>query len=308
MTSPRTLVLLALAVAANTLAAAPKIGVLLRDHDVFYSAVERGALDAGGKLGVEVIAKAPARANAVAQQVTLLGVLAKESIDALVVAPLTVAEFKQPLADLAAKGVKIVVIELPIPDAPYTFIGYDQAEMAATAAKRMAALIQDGDEITLLRANSLYGLTVREKTLIATLKALRPKSALNSDVMSGLEKGDDRVQALHALEAHPGTKLFCTAFTASTLGGIQAVQEKGLGGKLVHAGFGSGLPDEAVAAIQSGQLQLWVSQQPKLIGAKAVEIAVQLAEGKSLPPTVAVPYTVVTKENIDSPEVRAIRQ
>ncbi|PTY05763.1 hypothetical protein DB347_15490 [Opitutaceae bacterium EW11] len=293
---------------ATSLHASPKIGVLLRDRDLFYGAVEQGAQQAGTRLGAEVVVKAPMRANSTAQQLALLASFQKEPFDALVVAPLTAAEFKQPLADLAAKGVKIVLIELPIPGAAYPTVEYDQAEMAATAGREMGALVKDGDEILLMRANSLDGVTVREKTLLTTLKATHPKSAVHSDFMTGLERGDDHPQIVKALAAHPQSKLLCTAFTAASLAGIQVIQEKGLAGKVLHAGFGSGLPAEAVQALEKGALQIWVAQQPKQIGAKAVELALDLVNGKTLPATIPAPYAIVTKANLGSPEIQAIRQ
>ena len=40
--------------------AAPKIGVLLKSHVQFWTAVEKGALEAGGRAKAEVVIKAPA--------------------------------------------------------------------------------------------------------------------------------------------------------------------------------------------------------------------------------------------------------
>lgn len=308
MNSLRALVLAVGIGVATSLQAAPKIGVLLRDRDLFYGAVEKGALEAGAKLGAEVIVKAPVRANSTAQQVALLAALQHEALDALVVAPLTVAEFRQPLADLAAKGVKIVMIELTIPDTPYPLIAYDQAEMAASAGRQIAGLVADGDAILLMRANSLDGVTVREKTLLATLKAARARSTVHSDFMTGLERGDDYPQTVKALQAHPETKLLCTAFTAASLSGIKVIEDQGLTGKVLHAGFGSGLPEDAVKAIERGGLQLWVAQQPKEIGSKAVETAVALVNGKTVPAIIPAPYALVTKANLATPEIQAIRQ
>src|SRR6478736_1807023 len=109
-------------------AAPMKIGVLLKDRDLFWATAEKGAVAAGQAAGVEVIVKAPLVPNALGQQLAMLNALAKEQLDALVIAALTADDLKEPLAALAAKGVKIVVLETRLPDGiGRTYLGYNQA-------------------------------------------------------------------------------------------------------------------------------------------------------------------------------------
>lgn len=297
-----------LSLTISAFAAPLKIGVLLKDRDLFWSAAERGAQQAGSAAGVELIIKAPVVPNSLPQQSAMLDALLKEPIDALVIAPLSENAYRAQLAGLAAKGVKIVALDTNLADnLAATFVGYNQVSMAEAAGRFFAELVGDTDSAGLLRAYSLEGMSVREKTLLAAFKQWRPNATLHTDIFAGSERQDDLSKSQLLLEKHPEVKAVCTPFSASTMAMTKALQAKGLAGKVQHVGFGTGLPDEVVSAIEQGAMHGWVAQQPNLIGRLGVEAAVKLAQGQAVPATLDVPYTIVTKANLNTPEVQAIR-
>jgi ABC-type sugar transport system substrate-binding protein len=287
---------------------APKIGVLLRDKDIFYGAVEKGAVERASSLGVELIVKAPLTANQLSQQLAMLAALEKEQIDALVASPLTVDEFKEPLARLSARGVKIVILETVFPEGTaHAYLGYNQVEMGQTAARLLLERTPEGAEVAMLRANSLERVSLREKTILNMVRELRPNIVMHADVMAGSTHGDDYQMLGVLFQKHPNIKSLCTPFSASTKAGIKFIKEKGLAGTVVHVGFGTGLSPEAVEALESGAMQVWIAQQPKLFGVKGVEAAVDLISGKPVPAVVDVPYYIVTKANLHEPEIEGLR-
>lgn len=288
--------------------AGPKIGLLMKDRGLFWSAAEQGATAAAKAAGAELVTKAPLNANNLGQQLALLDLLADEQLAALLVAPLTVQDFAAPLARLQAKGVKIVVLDTPVTAGlGQTFISYNQETLARAAGKHFAAMVRDGDEVAMMRANSVDRISTREKVFLATLKELLPGSTVHVDVMAGAEKDDDFPKSCLLLERHPNAKAVATVFTAPSMGMIKAVSEKALGGKVLHMGFGTGLPAPVVEAIEAGRLQAWVAQQPDLIGKKGVAAALELIAGKPLPESIDVEFTIVTKENLATPAVQAMR-
>lgn len=289
--------------------AGPKIGLLMKDRGLFWSAAEQGATEAAKAAGAELVIKAPLNANNPGQQLALLDLLADEKLDVLLVAPLTIPEFTAPLARLKAKGVRIVVLDTPVTAGlGDTFISYNQEQLARTAAKHFVTLVRDGDELAMMRANSVDRISTRERVFLATVKESLPGSVVHVDVMAGAEKDDDFAKGVQLLEKHPSVKAVATVFTAPSLGMIKAVREKGMGGKVLHMGFGTGLPAPVVEAIEGGTLQAWLAQQPKLIGAKGVQAALELAAGKTVPESIDVEFTIVTKDNIATPAVASLRQ
>jgi ribose transport system substrate-binding protein len=207
-----------------------------------------------------------------------------------------------------ARGVKIVALDSPLPEGlANTFLRYDQKALGEAVARYAARLIKDGDEVAMLRANTIETISEREKTIISTLKEIYPNLKLDLDVMSGAQKGDDYDQSALLLGRHPNVKVVITPISAGTLGMMKAIKEKNLAGKIQHVGFGVGLPDEVVAAIQSGALQGWIAQEPKMFGIKGIDAAVDLVNGKKVPPVIDIEYQIVTKANLNDPKVQALK-
>lgn len=300
---------LGLLLLATTLTAAPaKIGLLLKDRSPFWQAAEKGAQAAAKDAGVELIVKAPPITSALHQQRAMLDAMMKEDLAVLVIAPLSDKAFNEQLTALAAKGTKIVALDTNLSgNIAQVYVGYNQAVMAEDAGRVFAKMIGPNGNGGLLRANAVDTMNVRERTLLAAVKTNQPTAVLHTDIFAGGEKDDDYPKSIMLLEKHPEMKAVCTLFTATTLAMTKAIQAKGIVGKTQHIGFGTGLPDDVVAAIDNGVMQAWVAQQPRLIGVKGVEAAVALIQGKTMAATLDVPYTIVTKENLKSPEVQAIR-
>jgi ABC-type sugar transport system substrate-binding protein len=288
--------------------AAPRIGLLLKDRDLFFAAVQKGAEDEGKALNVELVIKAPSKANAPGQQLTLLAVLEKEPLAALVISPLAADDFKEPIARFVAKGVKIVVLDSPLPEGlANTFVRYDQKSLGEAVARFAAGLAKDGDEVAMLRANTIETISEREKAIISTLKEIYPNLKLDLDVMSGAQKGDDYDQSALLLSRHPNVKVVITPISAGTLGMMKAIKEKKLVGKVQHVGFGVGLPDEVVEAIETGAMQGWIAQEPRMFGIKGIDAAMDLINGKKVPPVIDIEYQIVTKANLKDAKVQALK-
>jgi ABC-type sugar transport system substrate-binding protein len=81
------------------------------------------------------------------------------------------------------------------------------------------------------------------------------------------------------------------------LGALQAVKQFGLIGKMHMSGV-DGLP-EALAAIKKGELDATVFQDPEGQGAGGVWACYLTVKGVKLPKNLLIPFTVVTKDNVD---------
>jgi ribose transport system substrate-binding protein len=77
------------------------------------------------------------------------------------------------------------------------------------------------------------------------------------------------------------------------LGAIQAAQAAGRDKNIVFVGFDA--VDDAVNAVNSGQLQATVAQQPAMIGELGVKSAADFLNGKSVEKNIPVPLSLVSK-------------
>jgi len=297
-----------LLVVFSPLVAAPKVGVLLKDRSPgFWIFAEKGAVQEAAVVGVEVIVKAPPSVLDMSAQARLLAGLAAEKLDALVVAPTNPDLIQAMVTNLAEKGVKIVTVDTPLKDGTaHAFIGADQAAMADDAAKLFLSLVQEGDEIALLRNNSVdRTVIIREERLREAARA-RPGLVFRSDIYASSERDTEDERALVLLNKYPKVTAVFASATRGTLSTIKAVREKGLVGKVKVVGFGTYLPPEAAEAFKDGILHGWVAQEPKDLGVQAVRAAAALVRGEKVPAVIRPAYVLVTKDNINSAEVRAL--
>lgn len=77
------------------------------------------------------------------------------------------------------------------------------------------------------------------------------------------------------------------------LGAVEAIS--GAGKNIMVVGFDA--TDDAIAAIKAGRIAATVAQQPELIGQTAVENAIKLINGETIPESIPVEVTLITKDN-----------
>ena len=294
--------------AGFVLGAEAKIGILLKAKGTFWTSVEKGATEASQALGAELIVRSPLSETDVAVQVKLLNALAAQGIQALIIAPTNKDALAAPVAAIAARGIKVVVIDSPLAgDAPHVFVGTNQKGAGEAAGKFLATLVQGRDEVSFLKNIQGSGATEeREGSALVKLREAFPEIIVHGDVYACTEKGMEEERAAFMLSKYPNTK---TIFASSTLGSmamLKVLQEKGLAGKIKFVGFGFNLNPEVAQAIESGAMRAWVAQLPKDMGHKAVESAVALLKGQAVPAEVYTGCLVITKDNLKDPNVQAL--
>jgi ribose transport system substrate-binding protein len=288
-------------------AAQPKIGVLLKDRTPgFWVYAEKGAADAAQALGAEIVVRAPIAVTDVGAQSKLLASLATEKLDALVIAPSNPESIESAVSALAKSGVKIVTLDTPLKTGlAQCFVGADHQAMSDAATKVLLAALTDGDQVALLRNNSIdRPVLIRERTVMDALKSR--KVTLHADIFASTEKDSEEQRALLLLERHPNVKIVFASATRGTLAVIKAVRAKNLVGKVKVIGFGLYLPEEVSAAFKDGILLGWIAQQPKDVGYKGVSAALDLIAGKTIPEEIHPAFTVITPQNYMEPAIAAL--
>jgi ribose transport system substrate-binding protein len=285
-----------------------KIGVLLKAKSSFWSAVEKGALEAGARLGADVVVKAPLAESDIGVQIQLLNALVRLNVQALVIAPDHRDALAAPVAAAAAKGIKVVVIDSALAgDAAHVFLGTDQRKAGEAAGALLAKLLRDGDDVVLLKHNQTGGATEqREIGASEMIHAALPHSAIHGDIYAGSEAGMELQKAQLVFEKYARARGILSSGTPGTMAMLKVLKARGLAGKIPFIGFGFNLNPEVAAALESGALKAWIAQLPKDLGTQGVETAVALAKGETRPATVTIDFVVITKDNLQDPKVQAL--
>lgn len=109
----------------------------------------------------------------------------------------------------------------------------------------------------------------------------------------------DRTDGLNVMtnlyQAHPNIAGVFAANDEMALGAVKALGSKA-GHQIKVVAF-DGTPD-GLKAVQAGQINVDIAQQPKLLGQLAVEAAVKVAKGGTVPASDAIPVKIATSANV----------
>jgi ribose transport system substrate-binding protein len=98
------------------------------------------------------------------------------------------------------------------------------------------------------------------------------------------------------LQAHPDIDAVFAASDLMALGAVEAIAAAGKTGKIRVVGFDA--LDDAKKAIAGGTMDASVAQFPAEMGRVAVESAVKVIRGETLPPNTMVKLEMVTKDSL----------
>ena len=95
------------------------------------------------------------------------------------------------------------------------------------------------------------------------------------------------------LQANGDIQAVFAANDEMALGAVEAIS--GANKDILVVGFDA--TDDAIAAIKEGKMAATIAQQPALIGSTAIENALILIGGESIPSAIPVEVTLITKDN-----------
>ena len=118
----------------------------------------------------------------------------------------------------------------------------------------------------------------------------------------------DRAKGMAATEniltAHPNLDGVFASSEPSSVGAAQALKSRGLAGKIKFVAFDSS--EGLVEDLSGGTIDALVAQDPFKIGFEAVRAVVEKLDGKTPPKKMDLSARVITKADLDQPEIKAL--
>jgi ribose transport system substrate-binding protein len=268
----------------------------------FFVDMRRGAQEAADRLGVNLQVQAAEREIDVDKQMQIVENMLQTGIDVLAITPSGSREIVSALVKAAKANVPIIVVDTRLDakaaaDAgvrPQTFIGSDNYEGGKLAGEYVIALT-DGQA----RVGILEGIPGHE-TGDSRLRGFRDAvaKAPGITIVASQPANWERDQGFNVfqnmLQANPGIDTVFAASDLMALGAIEAIAAAGHRGKIRVVGFDA--LDDAKKAIAAGTMAASVAQFPYEMGKAAVESAVKLLSGETLPADIMVKLEMVTKD------------
>lgn len=276
---------------------------------VFWKSVEKGAKQAGDEMKAEVLWKGPVKENDRAQQIQLVQQFITEGVKGIVLAPLDHQALVGPVKEAKSKGIAVVIIDSALDGEAGTdfvsFVATNSAAAGKLGGDHLVSLMGGkGNAVVLRYLVGSASTDSRENGAVSALKGNAEIMMLSDNRYAGATPGEAKTAAMNMMDQIKKAQgVFCPN-ESSTVGMLLALREAGLAGKVKFVGFDSSPP--LVAALKAGEIDALVVQDPVRMGRMGVESLVKHLRGEKVEKSVDTGAVLVTKSNMDEPEIKRL--
>ncbi|MED3889199.1 ribose ABC transporter substrate-binding protein RbsB [Peribacillus frigoritolerans] len=226
-----------------------------------------------------------------AKQISGIEDLILQKVDVLLVNPTDSAAISSAVKDANDAGIPVITIDRSSDEGDIeTFIASDNVAGGEMAAEYLVKELGEKAKVVELEGVSGASAT-RERG-----KGFHNIADKQLEVLTSQTAEFDRTKGLNVMEnILQGNKDIQAVFAHNdemALGAIEAI--KAAGKDIIVVGFDGN--DDALKAVESGELKATIAQQPSLIGEEAVNAAEKILKGDKVDDTISVPLKLVTKE------------
>jgi ribose transport system substrate-binding protein len=256
--------------------------------------------------GLDIYWNAPMRDDDMETQISLIEKAKARGYAGIIVSPIQTLPMRTPMRRVLAQGIPAVVLgtELGIsPGAKLAYVLSDEQAGGELAARRIGAILHGQGAIAILGINpQLMSTIVRERSFETTLAREFPRIHV-AVRRFGLSSVPQEQQAAEELLGKGANIDAIVALSlASTRGAYYALVEFEKEGQIKIVGFDQDL----LPPVRTGGIDSVVVQNTYEMGRLAMGLMEQELHGKASATELMVPPVLMTRGNIDSPEIRQI--
>jgi ribose transport system substrate-binding protein len=275
----------------------------------FWKTVHAGAEMAGEELDVEILWKGSLKEDDRDAQISVVENIIVREVDGIVLAPLDDVALRRPVDQAMRSDIPVVIFDSGLQGSNYvSYVATDNFKAGQLAAEYMIKLLNSKGNVAVLRyAEGSDSTTKREDGFLDGIKACKDIKIVSSNQYAGVTTESALKAAENLLSRFAGADgilgidgIFC-ATEPTTLGILRALQDSGYAGKIKFIGFDSS--EKMIAALRAGHLSGFVVQKPFSIGYLGVKTMVRHLRGEKVPGRIDTGSILVTKENLDQPEI-----
>ena len=268
------------------------LSVSTQNNPFFVSLVE-GAKAQAAKVGLDLtVVDAGDDAT---KQVSDIEDLVSKNVSVLIVNPVDSDAVTGAVQAAKNKGVKVISVDRAVNGVEIDCqIASDNVAGAELATQYIVDQVGEGAKVAELQGTSGASAAIDRGTGFHNIADEK------LDVVASQVANFDRTEGMSVMEnilqANGDIKAVFAANDEMALGAVEAIS--GAGKDIVVVGFDA--TDDAIAAIKEGRMDATIAQQPELIGATAVDNALKLIGGETIPASIPVEVTLVNPENVET--------
>jgi ribose transport system substrate-binding protein len=229
-----------------------------------------------------------------------------KKVAGIVLAPTDAGALVPVVERAAAAKIPVVIIDSDIEtDKRVSFVATDNYAGGALAAKHMAKLLGGKGKVAVIKYMSgSASTTAREKGFMETLKKEFSEIELVED-QYGMDTVETALSAAEdVLTRHKELNGLFACNESTSRGALRALESQGRAGAVKMIGFDAA--DALLKGLETGRIEALVVQNPQAMGYKGVGCAVAAIKGESVNARIDTGVELVTKDRLNSPEIRAL--
>jgi len=274
----------------------------------FWKSVHAGAVKAGRELNVKILWQGPLKEDDREDQIRVVDTLVSRGIQGLLLAPLDDKALRAPVANAVRAGVKVVTFDSKLESTdPVSLVATSNLDAGKLAGLHMGKILGGKGNVVVMRLHEgAASTTAREQGFLDAIATFPDIKVVSSNQYAGaLAEGAYRTgeNLLASTRAADGAVqgIFCPN-ESTTFGMLRALQNAGLAGKIKYVGFDSS--EKLVQGLRDGQIDALLLQDPFAMGYVGVQTLVKHMKGEQVPSFVDTGATVVTRDNMNQPDVK----
>jgi ribose transport system substrate-binding protein len=233
-----------------------------------------------------------------ATQVDQIQDLITRKVSALIYIPAGATAAGVPVKACRAAGIPVINVDRNAPDAPGdTFIATDSVSAAKTLGEYVGKVTGGKGKIGIIQGQ--IGTTPemdRDKGFTEAMQEFPGLSVVAKEPSKAWMQDEGFAIAQDMLQRHPDITIFFGRADALALGAAHAVKVANVGSKVWIFGFDGDVA--GLKAVRDGVLDATMTQKTQGMGKLAVDSALDIIAGKSLPKEQLQEAVLTTKENV----------
>ncbi len=273
---------------------------------VFWESVHEGARKAAEETGVEIFWNGPEREGDREKQIQIIEDFITQRVSGIVLAPNDSKALVPVVEKIQQQKIPCVIIDSGIDTDKYvSFVATDNYQGGVIAARRMGEILSNKGKVIVVKYSpGSASTTSRENGFIETIQKELPNIEI-VDTKYGMDTVETALQATEDLltkNAELDGLFACNESTS--VGALRALQSQGRVGKIKMIGFDAG--KLLIEGVKNGDIDSLVVQNPRKMGYEGVKAVMDKLDGKEVPRRIDTGVVLVTKENMNTPEIQLL--
>jgi ribose transport system substrate-binding protein len=273
----------------------------------FWQTVKAGADAAGKDLNVKIIWKGPAQETAYSEQINIVEDMINQRVDGIVLAP-SHGDSLVPMVERAQReGIPVTIFDSGISTQNYlSYVSTDNRQGGVVAARRMGEKLGGKGKAAILGVKKgSVSTDEREDGFRETIQKEFPGITLVPIIFYGEANAAKSLAVTEdVLTSHSDLTGLFASNESSTVGAVRAIRQRNLVGKVTLVGFDA--TADLVANVREGAIDSLVLQNPFKMGYEGVKTIVDKVSGKQPERRIDTGVKLLTKDNVDTPEIQEL--